>query len=147
MKNKWMFFLYISIFLYSCGGSNKQESVETMQNNQIATTEFLKGKQIYELRCANCHKKNGNGMGGLYPPISGSDYLVGHFDEVVCLIKKGSNAPLVVNGKEYKMPMPPHSDLSKVEISDLMNYIMNAWSNKLGPVTTRKVSNALKKCN
>jgi len=130
------------LFLSSCGGN----SSPTTEEAKISTTEFLKGKKIYEARCANCHKNSGTGMGTLYPPIAQSDYLINNIEKVICSIKYGENQEIVVNGKTYKMPMPPQADLNEVEISDVMNYIMNSWGNKMGPITLKKVEETLAKC-
>jgi len=141
------FSLLVVLFVSSCG-SKKQESTTapTLAEEEIVTTEFLNGKKIYETRCANCHKKDGKGMGALFPPIAASDYLPKNIDKVICSIKYGSNEVLVVNGKSYKMPMPPQADLNEIEISDVMNYILNSWGNKHGPINVEKVQEALSNC-
>ena len=85
-------------------------------------------------------------MGTLYPPIAGSDYLINNVEKVICGIKYGQNEPIVVNGKNYKMQMPAHPDLNEVEISDIMNYILNSWGNNAGPISLEKVESALANC-
>jgi len=140
--------IYVSLFMLSClvSCSDKKAEVNNTSEEEIATTEYLKGKKIYESRCANCHKNDGKGMGALFPPIAGSDYLASNVDNIICSIKYGSNKEIVVNGKNYKMPMPPQADLNDVEISDVMNYILNSWGNKLGPIELEEVKTALSNC-
>ena len=146
LKNTLGLFAMVCVstfFLASCGDGKKDA---TSDQSEISTTEFLKGKKIYEARCANCHKNDGAGMGTLYPPIAGSDYLINNVEKVICGIKYGQNEPIVVNGKNYKMQMPAHPDLNEVEISDIMNYILNSWGNNAGPISLEKVESALANC-
>jgi len=141
--------MYLSLFALSCLVSCSDKKAEVNNaSEEIATTEFLKGKKLYEQNCVNCHRSDGKGMGALYPPIAGSDYLASNVDEIICSIKYGSNEEIVVNGKTYKMPMPPSmNNLNDVEISDVMNYILNSWGNKVGPIKLEEVKTALSNCN
>jgi hypothetical protein len=44
-------------------------------------------------------------------------------------LKFGLNGPIVVNGKKFNNAMSAMG-LSNQEVADVMNYIMNSWSNK-----------------
>jgi mono/diheme cytochrome c family protein len=45
-------------------------------------------------------------------------------------LKFGLNGPIVVNGKKFNNAMSAMG-LSNQEVADVMNYIMNSWSNKV----------------
>ena len=129
--------LSLILMLSSCGFS--PENVK-MNRYKIA------GERLYEIHCANCHQTDGQGLRGLYPPISGSDYLKDHLNDVICGIKYGSNDSLMVNGVTYIIPMPA-SGLSNLEIAEITTYIYNQWDESKGLVDVKQVEKLIKECN
>ena len=96
--------------------------------------------------CATCHGEKGEGLRSLYPPIANADYLKLHRSELSCIIKKGMTKPIVVNGKNFHMPMPAAEKLNAVEIHNILNFICNSWGNELGYFTPKEVEAQLEKC-
>lgn len=93
------------------------------------------GKEVYADFCMQCHKATGNGSGGSYPPLDGSDWLKNKRTESIHAVKYGIKGAIVVNGKKFSSMMPPMG-LSDEEVADVMNYIMNSWSNKQTKMVT-----------
>ena len=91
------------------------------------------GGRLYKTNCANCHMDHGEGLGELIPPLAGSDYLAKHLDELPCLVRRGLQDTIVVNGKIYTEQMPPNGALSEIQITNLLNYINSSWGNKQPP--------------
>jgi mono/diheme cytochrome c family protein len=92
------------------------------------------GKKLYELHCAACHAVNGEGAtGGAFPPLAGSEWLLGDAKRATAIILKGITGPITVRGRQYNLVMPPHeATLNKRQISDILNYVNSAWGNR-GP--------------
>jgi len=107
---------------------------------------FAQGQVLYEKNCSNCHQKNGRGLGLLYPPLAGSDYIGKNPDAVYCLMKYGIRGPLTVSGKEFNKPMPGVPSLTELEIAEIATYLNNAWSPGRGRVEISQVKQALEKC-
>lgn len=93
------------------------------------------GKEVYADFCMQCHKATGNGSGGSYPPLDGSDWLKNKRTESIHAVKYGLRGAIVVNGKKFSSMMPSMG-LSDEEVADVMNYIMNSWSNKQTKMVT-----------
>jgi len=108
---------------------------------------FVHGEQLYINNCSNCHQKNGTGLGLLYPPINGSDYLLQNKDEVICLMRNGRSGELIVNGKSFNKEMPAMPLLSDLEIAEIATYIYNSWGNDEGIIEVSKVSSVLAQCD
>lgn len=104
------------------------------------------GENLYKQHCSTCHGDEGQGLRKLYPPIANADYLKLYRDELSCLIKNGITTPIMVNGIDYHMPMPPNPQLNAVEIHNILNFICNSWGNDLGYFTPNEVENQLKNC-
>jgi mono/diheme cytochrome c family protein len=107
---------------------------------------YVQGEQLYIKNCSNCHQKNGNGLGRVYPPLNTSDYMDQHRNEVICLIKYGKEGEIIVNGKKYNMPMKGIASLTELEIAEIATYIYNTWSHQYGRVEISEVQKALAKC-
>jgi len=108
---------------------------------------FVQGEQRYLKNCSNCHQKNGTGLGLIYPPLKGSDYLLKNRNEVICLIRNGKSGELTVNGKSFNKEMPPMPLLSDLEIAEIATYIYNSWGHDEGLIEVADVSSVLAKCD
>ena len=82
-----------------------------------------------------CHKKNGEGSIGLFPPLAKSDFLINNRNESIMAIKYGQTGKIKVNGTEYNGIMPA-SNLNDQEIADVINYIMTNWGNESTKMVT-----------
>ena len=107
---------------------------------------FQQGAVLYENFCANCHMENGQGLGELYPPLAGADYLKNHFDEVPCIIQNGMKGPVLVNGVTYDMEMLPIPQLGEVEISNIMNFMNHEWELQQAFTNPTEVKERLNSC-
>jgi mono/diheme cytochrome c family protein len=104
---------------------------------------ILAGKEIYMDFCVQCHLANGKGSTTV-PPLDGSDWLVKKRKESIHAVKFGQTGEIVVNGKNYKNAMPPMG-LTDEEVADVMNYVMNSWSNKQSKIVTISEVKSIKK--
>jgi mono/diheme cytochrome c family protein len=104
------------------------------------------GKRLYQVHCANCHMDNGAGLGALIPPLAGSDYLQTQREQLPCLIRHGLQDTIVVNGKIYAEQMPGNKVLSEVQITNVLNYVLQNWGNQEPPFSLEEVNNALNQC-
>ena len=107
---------------------------------------YAQGKRLYEAHCENCHMEDGNGLAKLIPPLQNSDYLKNNQDKIACILKNGQKGKVIVNGIEYNQEMPG-KNYTAVQITNITNYINNAWGNQYGVTNLEQSSNALKKCN
>jgi mono/diheme cytochrome c family protein len=137
MKNKAYLLAFLIVGLASCQNPQKVKQQQY----------YAEGAVLYKTHCANCHQIDGTGLQGLYPPIAKSDYLTGNNkNTIICMIKNGFTAPMVVNGKEYKQAMPANKRLEALEIAEIMTYINNTWGNETIMTTIEEVDSALVKC-
>lgn len=138
--------------LFACDGFQQQEQdvhiPEGMgRRDEMRFKQYMvQGKRIYLSKCASCHKADGSGMQKLYPPLAKADYLAKNLDKSICMIRTGYSDPIVVNGIEYDMAMPPFKKLSPLEIAEVMTYIGNKWGNKMGFIEVNKVERTLQNC-
>lgn len=107
-----------------------QDSSETAQG-AVATD----GAAIFAARCAACHQPEGTGLSGAFPPLAGSNWVIGSDASAVQILLHGVQGALTVNGIGYNGVMPTFGDqLSDEEIAAVLTYIRGQWGNKAGPV-------------
>lgn len=143
MVNKSVFFiLAISVMIITgCGGENKSEKTTTPSLSQ---KENNAGALIYKKFCASCHQTDGNGVPGMYPPITETKMVNGDKDELIKIILNGMSGEVEVKGEIYNNVMPAHNHLSDNQIADLLTYIRSNFGNDSEPITPEEVRNVRK---
>ena len=107
---------------------------------------YVNGKGLYETHCLNCHAPDGSGLKNLYPPLTDTTYLKNNQSKLACMIKYGMNDTISVNGQVYDNNMPSNTQLSDIDVTQILVYIGNSFGNKLGAFDMKEVSAALKEC-
>ena len=104
------------------------------------------GQRLYAQHCAGCHGDQGQGLARLIPPLAGSDYLADHRAQLPCLLRRGQNEVIVVNGVGYHNIMPGNKALSPAQLTNLLNFVESHWGNEAAPRTIRDVQQQLDAC-
>ena len=102
------------------------------------------GKKVYGGNCASCHQASGAGEPGSYPPLVGSDYVLGSKERLAAILLKGLQGPLTVAGASFGTQVMPAQEtiLTPEKIANLMTYIRGSWGNTANAVTTDEVNAA-----
>ena len=111
-----------------------------------SSNEFSQGRELYLYYCSSCHLESGQGLRSLYPALAKSDYLEKYNEAVPCIIRKGLEGKIIVNGKDYDLPMPAMPKISAFEITNIMNFINHSWGNDLPYVKFVDVKAKLEEC-
>lgn len=139
--------LGLSFFLLIGLGCNSKQSDKEKTLASIKDTKVLQyaieGKNLYELYCANCHQKDGIGLGKLIPPLKPSDYMAEDIGRTARIIKYGLEGEIMVNGLIYNQPMPGNPNLTNLEIARILTYLYNIWGNQEGVIDANSVEKFL----
>jgi len=117
--------------------SSENEYFSITQQQTPLQKSIARGKDIYTDFCIQCHMATGKGNGTTFPPLDGSDWLKKKRTESIHAAKFGQKGEILVNGKKFNGVMPP-AGLSDEEVADVMNYVMNSWTNKTKKMVTVK---------
>ncbi|WP_333695000.1 c-type cytochrome [Flavobacterium sp.] len=132
--------IFTLLFMFLLNFNYKASSAYTFydQNKEWQQSK-ARGKEIYTDFCIQCHLANGKGTPGVVPPLDNSNWLKDKRKESIHAVKYGQSGPILVNGVRYNGTMTAMG-LTDEEVADVMNYIMNSWSNKQKtPVTPEEV--------
>ena len=111
-----------------------------------STKTYNEGAILYKRHCENCHMSDGSGLEALYPPLAKADMLKNLGVKAACIIKYGLHGKILVNGIEFDTGMDPVQNLSDVEITNILNYIHNAWGNRKQFIQLNEVTHTLENC-
>jgi len=102
--------------------------------------QIKSGEKVFQTVCLPCHQADGKGLPGAFPPLAGSDFLLGHKDRAVGVVVNGLQGEVVVNGNKFNSVMPAMVQLSDQEIADALTYVLNSWGNSDGAVASSQVA-------
>lgn len=97
------------------------------------------GRQTFNM-CMQCHQDTGKGIPATYPPLVGSPILLGDPATPVRILLHGLHGSVTVEGATYNGEMPSWDRLSDEQISAVLTYVRNSWTNNASPVDTALVT-------
>jgi mono/diheme cytochrome c family protein len=114
------------------------------KQTEAPETPLERGKKVYGGNCANCHQPTGVGQPGSYPPLAGSEWVLGSKERLAALLLKGVQGSITVKGAQFGTQVMPaqEASLSPEKLSDLMTYIRASWGNTAGAVSVDEVNAA-----
>lgn len=118
--------------------------LEQYQNKGDLQKSINRGKEVYTDFCMQCHLATGKGDLINFPPLDGSDWLTKKRKQSIHAVKYGQTGEVIVKGKKFNNIMPPLG-LSDQEVADVLNYVMNSWSNKQKKMVTLEEVKAVAK--
>ena len=114
--------------------------------NQISA-----GKEVYMKvgpgggMCFTCHQPTGLGLPGQFPPLAGSDWVLGNKERLIKITMHGLMGEIEVNGVKYNNVMAPPGippgSLTDQQMADVLTYIRNDWGNSASSISPEEVAN------
>ncbi len=99
------------------------------------------GEEIYMTRCLSCHMTNGEGVPGVFPPLAGSEYVVGDKGVVIRMVLNGLTGEITVKDVTYSGMMPPWGGfLTDEQVAEVLTYVRSSFGNEADGVTTEEVA-------
>lgn len=135
LKVIWIVPVAIVLLIVAC---QSEENIEFKRY-------YSSGALVYQAHCQNCHGNNGEGLSALIPPLTDSLYLKSNKNQLACYIQSGLKGQIIVKGKKFDDAMPA-SDLSPVQIAQVLTYIGNSFGNKLNTINEQFVQKNLVNC-
>jgi mono/diheme cytochrome c family protein len=113
----------------------------TIGSLHVARAQAVDGKRIFATTCAVCHQVTGEGQAEKYPPLAGSEWVVGDEAKMLRIILIGLTGPVEVAGETYDGAMPGWGPtLKDADIAAVATYVRSAWGNKAAAVTAARVA-------
>ncbi len=88
------------------------------------------GKAVFAAQCAACHQATGKGLPGVFPPLAGSEWVVGDPKVLANILLHGVSGKIEVAGQSFDGMMPAFAQLSDAEIAGVLTHIRSTWGNQ-----------------
>ncbi|MDW7693050.1 cytochrome c [Flammeovirgaceae bacterium SG7u.111] len=143
----------LAFFMFSCGGKEKKSETppppppaetKTEAPAPEAEKEVVSkaGKVVYLTYCAVCHQEDGNGIAGMNPPLTETEWVNGDKTRLINIVLNGLSEEIEVKGEAYNNVMAPHDFLTDKQIADVLTYVRGSFGNESDAVTEAEVAEA-----
>ena len=106
------------------------------------------GKEVFsrDAHCATCHQADGKGQEKIYPPLAGSEWVMGDEERLIKLALKGLWGPITVKGAKFDPTtgVPPMMGfgplLNDKEMAGVLTFVRNSFGNQAPAVKPESVA-------
>ena len=129
-------------FYYSVlDGPAAFRQVDYSQNpNNAGPVDPVKlGRRVFNT-CVTCHQTTGEGLPGKYPPLNGSEWVMGDDRILARIVLNGLSGPIEVRGQSFNGIMPAWKQLTDHDIAAVLTHIRSQWDNNAPPVAPAPVT-------
>lgn len=134
----------IAVYLKSLPAAAKQEA----KSSQAAVSPKPVGDQLYKTAgglgydqfCATCHRKDGLGVPGLFPPLAGNRSILSDDPTSAIHVTLSGWKSASTKDKPRVVGMPEFGSLTDDELADIVTFMRSAWGNQGSHVTASQIS-------
>ena len=112
-------------------------------NALAAGNAVERGALVYLDNCAACHRPDGKGYAGVFPPLAGNSAVeASNALSLISAVLKGSTTPRT-GSTPAKFTMPPFAwRLDDRQMAAVVSFIRSAWGNRAAPIDSKDVARA-----
>lgn len=124
----------VPVFLYK----KEKKNQESAGN---ASANMPDGASLYATNCQSCHQENGEGLPGAFPPLKGSEVVLGDdLEKYVDIIMNGYDARPAFG---MMPPVGTNAGFTEAEVAAIINHERSSWGNNGKVVTADEVKKIL----
>jgi mono/diheme cytochrome c family protein len=89
------------------------------------------GKKLFSANCVTCHQANGQGQPGQFPPLAGSEFVLGDAsNRLIAIVLKGLQGPVQVKGQSFNNAMQAwEGQYTDQQLAAILSYVRSDWGN------------------
>jgi mono/diheme cytochrome c family protein len=104
-------------------------------------TAMKKGAGGYAV-CGGCHQGSGLGLPGQFPPLAGSEWVLGGTERLIRVVQHGLVGAITVKGQGYNTPGGMQgfgAAMSAGDLANVLTFIRNSWGNEATMISKEMV--------
>lgn len=135
----------IAIPARAVGSTEALTATNAAHYNVPADLYRTRGGLGYLQFCADCHRSDGGGVDGIFPPLAGNRSLQSdNPSTLIHIMLTGWTTP-VTQAHSRPLTMPAFAKLGDQEIADILNFTRRNWGNPKAPEVQAKDVQSLRK--
>ncbi|WP_313571512.1 c-type cytochrome [Comamonas terrigena] len=135
----------IAIPARSVGSTEALATTAAAHYNVPADLYRTRGGLGYLQFCADCHRSDGAGVDGIFPPLAGNRSLQSdNASTLIHIMLTGWTTP-VTQAHSRPLTMPAFAQLGNQEIADILNFTRRNWGRKDAPEVQARDVQSLRK--
>jgi mono/diheme cytochrome c family protein len=89
------------------------------------------GKRLFSANCITCHQATGQGQPGQFPPLAGSEFVLGDAsNRLIAIVLKGLQGPVQVKGQAFNNAMQAwEGQYTDQQLAAILTYVRSDWGN------------------
>lgn len=120
-----------------------RQAAELASEKKAAGGAKVDGAALYASLCVACHQASGLGLPGVFPPLAGSEWVLGKDSSAAAIVLYGITGPLQVKGTAYNGAMPAFKEqLDDAQIAAVLSHVRSQWGNGAAAVSAETVAKA-----
>ena len=151
---KWLVWLFLiglfwsGAYLFSYSGGFSAEVFDYLPKfgpltggPQAPPDPKVIGKALFSANCITCHQATGLGLPGQYPPLVGSEYVLGDAsNRLIAIVLKGLQGPVTVKGQSFNNSMQAwEGQYTDAQLAAILTYVRSDWGNSAAPIPAEAV--------
>src|SRR4030088_426725 len=87
------------------------------------------GKKLFSANCVTCHQANGQGQPGQFPPLAGSEFVLGDAsNRLIAIVLKGLQGQVQVKGQAFNNAIPAwEGQYTDQQQAAIVSYVRSDW--------------------
>jgi mono/diheme cytochrome c family protein len=117
-----------------------RRTMATLAGKVKGTSANANGAELYAANCVACHQASGAGLAGAFPPLAGSEWVLGPDKVPANILLHGITGKLTVKGVSYNGAMPSFKDkFDDFEVAAVLSYVRSSFGNTAASVSPEVV--------
>ena len=118
----------------------KAEAIKTAAPQPVGDKLYkTAGGLGYDQFCATCHRRDGKGISGLFPPLAGNRSILSDDPTSAIHVTLSGWKSASTKGQPRVVGMPEFGTLTDDELADIITFMRTSWGNQASPVNASQV--------
>lgn len=130
--------IYLKSLPTSPGNQSAKVAIQQPASDGLYKTA---GGLGYDQFCATCHRRDGKGIPGLFPPLAGNRSILSDDPTSAIHVTLSGWKSAATKGQPRIVGMPEFGNLTDDELAEIITFMRTNWGNQASPVTASQVSN------
>lgn len=130
----------IAVYLKSLPSNGKSEPAKVAAPQPVGDKLYkTAGGLGYDQFCATCHRRDGKGIAGLFPPLAGNRSILSDDPTSAIHVTLSGWKSAATKGQPRVVGMPEFGTLTDEEIAEIVTFMRTSWGNQASAVNAAQV--------